>query len=319
MGTVLNRWTLAAGGAAIALLLTATWCVQVSLRDPQPRDDSVLPAEILLLSHLHSPLSAPEKGDWLDAHWEPGQTYDAFQLDYRGRVDPRRFVLCVQPLGEFHATRLRIMQLTATFLGICFNCSVRVGEPLPLEPLPESGQRGRANGPPQILTGFILNEVLLPRLSGDAWGLIGCTASDITPGGDWNCVYGQADVAKRVAVWSLYRNGDPDESPAAFRLALLRSLKTASHEVGHLLGMDHCVYFECCMGGANHRAEADRRPLWLCPSCLAKLRHATGTDLATRFRRLADFAHEQGLRAEADFWQKALEQLATSPGKGTEP
>ena len=109
---------------------------------------------------------------------------------------------------------------------------------------------------------------------------------------------------------SAARNGDPDESDAAFRLCLLRTLKTATHETGHMFSMNHCIRYECNMCGSNHREESDRRPIALCPECVAKVAWATGADLAPRYRKLAEFARAQGLVKEAEFCERSIEALA---------
>ena len=54
-------------------------------------------------------------------------------------------------------------------------------------------------------------------------------------------------------------------------ILLYRCLKTACHEICHVLGMTHCPYFECLMNGSNLVTEADKKPFALCPICLRKL------------------------------------------------
>jgi len=54
-------------------------------------------------------------------------------------------------------------------------------------------------------------------------------------------------------------------------ILLYRCLKTACHEICHVLGMTHCPYFECIMNGSNLVTEADKKPFALCPICLRKL------------------------------------------------
>ena len=58
----------------------------------------------------------------------------------------------------------------------------------------------------------------------------------------------------------------PDEE-----VLIYRCLKTACHEICHVLGMTHCPYFECLMNGSNLVTEADKKPFALCPICLRKL------------------------------------------------
>ncbi|KAK1621502.1 hypothetical protein BDP81DRAFT_466725 [Colletotrichum phormii] len=49
-----------------------------------------------------------------------------------------------------------------------------------------------------------------------------------------------------------------------------RVARTAVHEVGHSLGMDHCVYYACVMQGTGGLGEDSRQPPYLCPVCEAK-------------------------------------------------
>jgi hypothetical protein len=66
-------------------------------------------------------------------------------------------------------------------------------------------------------------------------------------------VFGQASLADRVGVWSIYRNGEIDGDETERRKFLRRTLKTALHETGHMLGIPHCIAFECGMNGSNKR------------------------------------------------------------------
>ena len=171
----------------------------------------------------------------------------------------------------------------------------------------------------QILSTYVLDEVLRPRLPADACACIALTTSDLWPGRGWNFVFGQASLSERVGVWSIARNGDPHGDDAAFRLCLLRTLKTASHETGHMFSMQHCTLYECNMCGSNHREEADRRPLWLCPHCLAKLCHATGADPLRRFKDLAAFSKARGTQARAGVLREIARALAGSEISHTSP
>ena len=52
---------------------------------------------------------------------------------------------------------------------------------------------------------------------------------------------------------------------------LFRLCRTASHELGHCFGFDHCMYKACVMQGTASVAEDMRQPPYLCPVCEAKL------------------------------------------------
>ena len=55
------------------------------------------------------------------------------------------------------------------------------------------------------------------------------------------------------------------------RLWLTRVCKTASHELGHCFGFDHCTYLACIMQSTSCLAEDARQPPYLCAICEVKL------------------------------------------------
>jgi archaemetzincin len=68
-----------------------------------------------------------------------------------------------------------------------------------------------------------------------------------------------------------------------------RMARTAAHELGHCFGLEHCVYYACCMQGAAHLREDMRQPPHLCPVDLRKVLTATGADAADRYAALLAF------------------------------
>lgn len=268
---------------------------------------------------LHRPIAKPGPSDWLAHHQEPGQTFRQYvrsdPVVLRG--SPRR-VLYIQPLGELSPEQRRIVALTAEFMGLFYSAPVKVSKELPLSLVPAEARRHHPEwGMPQILTTYVLDGILRPRLPDDAAACIALTASDLWPGKGWNFVFGQASLRERVGVWSLYRNGDPAEGPEAYRLCLLRTLKTAVHETGHMISMYHCTLYECGMCGSNHREESDRRPLWFCPECDAKVWWATGADAVARYRKLAEFCRRSGLATEAEFYARSAAILTPESPRAT--
>jgi len=142
------------------------------------------------------------------------------------------------------------------------------------------------------------------------------TSTDLWPGEGWNFVFGQASLLDRVGVWSFHRNGDPRQSAASYRLCLKRTLKTAAHETGHVFSLEHCVFFECTMCGSNSQRESDRRPLWACPECAAKVCFAVGSHPVTRYQKLLAFCEKLGFEEEVAFYQKSIEVLEKQPWSG---
>jgi archaemetzincin len=295
---------------ALALVIGAAASAfqRFTLTEAELVDDSVLPQQFRELVPLHQRLGKPQPGDWLTGHAEVGQTYDGYVRAWRATSDDQRRVIYVQALGEFIPTQRKIVDLATEFMGIYYQLPVRRCDDLPLSLIPEQATRRRDDGNTQVLTTYVLKNVLKPRLPHDAAALVAFTASDLWPG-EGNRVYGQANPHERVGVYSVYCNGNPEESPESFRLALCRTLKTSTHETGHIFLMQHCIFYECGMCGANNRGEMDRHPLLFCPHCLAKLCYATGANPAKRCKELIAFAKAHGLSTEEASWQKSLAVL----------
>lgn len=301
----------------ILLLLAAIGIAHVAAEDgPRTNSEnteaaspSTLRALIPTLQPLHEKIHPPKPGDWLKEHEEPGQTFEEYLAC--APVTPRgeRRVICIQPLGDLKGRRKEIVDLAATFMAEYFGTPVRVMKPLALDVIPEESRRASRGFGEQIKSITVLYDVLKPRLPKDAAAYIAFTASDLYPEDDWNFVFGQASLRNRVGVWSLARFGDPDESEDAFRLCLLRTIKTATHETGHIFSMSHCILYECNMNGSNHQAESDAKPLWLCPECFAKILFATGQVPKDNLRQLGAFARKHGLKTEAEFYEKSAAKL----------
>lgn len=270
-------------------------------------DGGPLPQKFESLVPLHKKLGRPRPGEWLAEHEESGQGYRQYVRSEPIRPDMIRTTIYIQPLGEFDKTQRRIVAASAEFMAIYFGLPVKVREDLSLDVIPEEARRTHPSwGMKQISSIYVLDEVLTPRLPKDAVASIAFTTSDLWPGNDWNFVFGQASLAYRVGVWSLYRFGDPHQSEAAYRLCLRRALQTATHEMGHMFSMQHCIFHECNMCGSNHLKEADSRPMALCTVCLAKLCYATGVDPQQRFEKLIAFCRKHGLKEEQAFYEKSL-------------
>lgn len=74
---------------------------------------------------------------------------------------------------------------------------------------------------------------------------------------------------------------------------LFRICRTASHELGHCFGIDHCVYYACSMQGTTSLAEDMRQPPYLCPVDLGKVITATSTGAQSVERTEAERIRER--------------------------
>jgi archaemetzincin len=298
-------------GRLLACLVGVTAvCVSSSAHAGEAGKSPLLPAPFQKLLPLHARLGTPAPGEWLAEHPEPGQTYWQYVRSNPVRPDRKRRTIYVQPLGEFTAGQRKVVALTAEYMRDYFNLPVKIRDDLPLSLIPAGARRKHPTWKvDQVLSTYVLESVLAPRLPDDAVAYIAFTGSDLWPGEGWNFVFGQASLGDRVGVWSICRFGDPDRSEAAFKLCLHRTLKLATHETGHMFSMAHCTLCQCNMCGSNHLEEADRRPSWLCPNCLAKLCWATRTDPRVRFERLAAFSKAHGLKREQQFYENSLSAI----------
>jgi archaemetzincin len=287
-----------------------------------PDDAGGLVELVETLRPLQRPLPEPGPNDWLAVHKEAGQTFAEYLDCDPVTVRGTRRVIYVQPLGRFNETRFRIVKLTAEFMSIYFGLPVTVRKPGTLANLPRRARRVHPSwGVSQILTTYVLDHILKPRLPADAAAYIAFTTSDLWPGTGWNFVFGQASLYERVGVWSLHRQGDPEQSEEAFKLCLLRTLKIATHETGHMFSMQHCIRYACNMCGSNNREESDRNPLHLCCECVAKLSWATGVDPRRRYGELAEYCERNGLRRDGLTYSSFAAALETNtiPREGGKP
>ena len=61
------------------------------------------------------------------------------------------------------------------------------------------------------------------------------------------------------------------------------------HEITHMFGLKHCIYFECTMNGSNGSFEGGRHPVvTLCPVCLIKLQMNIKFDVKERYEKLVE-------------------------------
>lgn len=238
-------------------------------------------------------LGPPKPGEWLHHFREDGQTYEGYVARCANRKTAARGVLYVQPLGDVldrHGQTVELMrEYASAFLGL----EARVA---PAVPMFENGyvpQRRQYNAT------MIIGQ-LAERAPADALVYVGITDRDLFSKG-LHFVFGEGSLSGRAGVYSLHRYATPDRA-----LFLRRALKLMVHEVGHILSIEHCVFYRCVMQGANSLQEDDGHPMHLCPADLRKLEWNTGAAREARYRRLLEFYRRAGLAAEASWVERRL-------------
>ncbi len=306
LGTILRvpgknmRYTAPTPAQRLAAIGPTVGLPEALRRALEPRDD-------------FQPIPEPGPSDWLANHPEAGQTFEQFVHFCPNRPDRHRRKIYLQPLGSFDEAEGASLDQMHRFTAAFFMMEVAL--------LPPSGQaqqhitsrRNPNTGQIQLLTSDILN-LLVTQVPEGAFALLGITMTDLYPDPSWNFVFGQASPRDHVGVYSFARY-DPRFygevlSAGSRKLMLRRSCKVLAHEAGHMFGIHHCVWYRCLMNGSNHLAEADARPLHLCPVDLRKLQWSIGFDVAERYRRLSEFQRQTGFEDEARWLDKRVRFIA---------
>jgi archaemetzincin len=297
---------------AAAGLLSSTSCAAAPATPRGGENDFLERTRRILkmLAPLHEHKKPNQPGDWLAQHVESGQTFEQYVRNQETPIATTYKKLYVQPLGAFTAPQEEVLKQTADILAAFFGMKLELLKGIALDEMPESAKRiNEHTKQPQWLTGYLMNSILKPRVPKDAAAVLGLTAVDLWPGAGWNFVFGQASLSERVGVWSMARNGDPAGDESERKLFLKRTLKTAAHETGHMLGILHCKLYECGMNGSNNRSESDRQPLEFCPECQAKVYWSCEASPKTRLADLLELAKKFGLVEEARVFEKELAAL----------
>ncbi len=258
------------------------------------------------------PISKPKSGDWLAEHQETGQTFDQFKQQNWKQPDSSCNTMYLQPLGRFPDNKSPSLELLREYVENYYTIRVNINNPLYLKKHKITIRINPYSRNIQILTSDVLN-ILRKKLPKDAFCLMGISMEDLYPNPSWNFVFGQASLQDRIGVYSFARyhpafyREKPDKN--FMHTLLKRSCKVLVHEIGHMFGLSHCIYFHCIMNGSNHLQESDSRPLHLCPVCLHKLHYSIGLDITERYQKLHNFYQQHGFTDEADTITNRLDYI----------
>lgn len=247
---------------------------------------------------------------------DSGQTFDEYVATVM-RPSASERVIYLQPFDQVPTLSDHCLSSLAEFTGAFFGLEVRVLSSLVVDPGALTTRLAPDTGFPQVYAADLLRQLLAVKPA-DAFCLLGITASDLFPTQIVNFAFGEASASCRVGVCSVARYGPPfcedapDEHLGAMRR---RCCRVIAHEIGHVAGIRHCVYFQCLMNGSASLVESDRRPLHLCSIDLRKLQWLLGFDLAQRYRRLQQFWNDAGDHQEAGWIADRLQAASTWRGR----
>jgi archaemetzincin len=254
-----------------------------------------LPVPYASLVERALPLGDPAPGSWRFGHDEKGQSLAEYRALRAARPPRAGSILELTTLGRPGAAHARIVARTGEYLAAFWGLDVRAGAAIDPALVAAAHRRDERGFGPQFESRYVLDSILVARRPPDALGLMALSVFDLYPEESWNFVFGQASPAQGTGVWSMARFGDPEESADMELAVLSRTLRTSAHEVGHVLGLAHCITWHCLMNGSNSVPELDSRPLELCPACLAKACGDRALDPVERAARVAGVLEQAGL------------------------
>lgn len=300
---------------------------------------------VSLLPHFSDLPEPSDEADWLVNYNEHAQTCENFVKDTpvidKKDLGYQRFIYYIR-LGKFDNTRLQFDQLVE-YARCFFNseCVKLVPDAIELdlnvksqtmELVAKYGEFSirlknrfhKENHSLQINTLSIHNMLkrIKPR---DAYCLIAFTEFDLFVDPEDLFVAGLCNGDLRVGVFSCWRyqpgltyssefwheTKRPKKLPKNSQSMLLsRSCKLLVHETCHLLGIDHCVFMNCCMNGSGHLQEDFKQSMFLCPVDLKKLTLILEFSLKDRYEQMKKFFDKHGFVDESLWLDKVIKCLS---------
>lgn len=262
---------------------------------------------------LFEPKRSPGPSDWLNGPGvkdRGGQTFAQWNMERRRRPE-KGDVIRLVPLGNVDPEDLDVEWLCQCVRFFFTGMDVEVVPAVSSDALLRQVTHRENDFGTQLLTQDIhrlLDSLHGKRKGSNAFVTMGFSLYDLYPRPEWNFVFGQAKPFVGTGVFSFARYRVDDRKYFHMRCA-----KVLCHELGHLFGLSHCIWFQCLMCGSNGDWESDQHPAHVCPVCLAKLDAALGgVNLVAREAGLEEFWRGSGFEAEAEWCQRRREAMELS-------
>ncbi len=240
----------------------------------------------------------PMAGEWRSAYNEPKQSFEDYKNEGPLKAGREKKKIYLLPLGTFTPVQERIVQRTREYLAIFYQLETILLDPVSDSGIPDTAWRMNGNNI-QLYTPFIFNRFLKGKTPADGYALMAISEKDLYPSPSWNFVFGIASYKERIGVSSIFRlQNQPMDDNRNYLLCLRRPIHTASHEIGHMFSLHHCLFAKCVMNGSNNLPESDRQPLRLCSDCQKKLQWNIGYDNIKRLKELMQFLKDNQMQED---------------------
>ncbi len=245
-------------------------------------------------------LGEPRKGTWRDygkrlgekyqtfaefsKHEEPNERLEVFKIGQFTETDYKILAITVDYLNHFHHVETHLHDKDLTFEEMKEKYKEYYEQYLQKDPtenldhynykMNQLKNFSRVEGNLQYNADVLIdmmNKDLRPKVDHDGrhHPVLAFTNEDLYHD-DMNFIFGRACFSG-TGVYSKAHFGNPEQSPKDFERTLLRMMKIAAHEFGHMYGIDHCTDYECNIGGYMSLVELDARPLLYCSEDSAKI------------------------------------------------
>ncbi len=261
---------------------------------------SIIEQQCNQIRSYFEPYGKPKDFTWQYLHpEETNQSLDQYIGENPSSITKDRNKIYMLPMGNFSSAELNVINETSAYIEAFFGLEVAQLPTIKMPEVPGDMKRIRSNEI-QYNASYFIDQYLNTKQYKDAAVLIALTCYDLYPQDSWSYVFGLASLQKRVGIWSINRFGDPSLDSCSYKLCLNRTQKVATHEIGHMFSIQHCVVFPCVMNGSNCMPETDNHPSVLCPDCLAKLSWNL------------DMAPNEHLKRALNFWKQKGDSANTA-------
>ena len=283
---------------------------------------------------LYEPKKVHTSSDWLKTQTETGQTPKRFKqggptITWMSQNNRKIILFCLDgTIDEEMGQKLKLYceayfwtcEVEVVHPGGSIVCRPKVGKPIvkktPKDFYGEHKITSRKNCGITQYNASEINEALTGYKNRDTFCILAVTNQDLYPKEEWNFVFGLANLSTGTGVFSFCRHQELFDDPETTmpedeqdRRWFRKSAGTMVHEITHMFGIKHCIYYQCTMNGSNGSFETNRNGVTtLCPSCLAKLQMNIRFDSAERHTKLVEACKTLGFEA-AKVYQAQLESI----------